>query len=118
AAAGALALAGALAGCAPEPTGFDSETYCRAIAVDGVELDAKALIDGDEQALKDAEAVYQRLMELAPGELADEWALVLRDLEAMISVASGAVAPSDVDRQPFIDAFTAIEMDKHDRCGR
>jgi hypothetical protein len=113
-AAATAALTGA---CAQKPTGFDSEAYCQAIAEPGVELDSKAMIEGDEQALADAKGVYERLKELGPAELADEWQRVLTDLDSMIAVASGTASADDVDRQPFTDAFAAIEMDKHERCG-
>ncbi|MDR1635292.1 MAG: hypothetical protein LBS27_10325 [Bifidobacteriaceae bacterium] len=106
-----------LAGCGRDaPPGFDSEAYCQAIAKPAVELNAKAMIEGDEQALKDAESVYENLQALAPASLDDEWTVILRELGSMIDAASGSISAEDVDAQAFTDAFTAIEMDKRERC--
>jgi hypothetical protein len=108
----------ALAGCGQGSDEFDSEAYCDAIAAPDVQLDAKAMIDGDEQALKDAQSVYQSLKDLGPPELSSDWSLIVRELGSMVKAAGGSVPVEEVDYQAFTDAFTAIELDKHDRCGK
>ncbi|MDR0594742.1 MAG: hypothetical protein LBG60_16150, partial [Bifidobacteriaceae bacterium] len=112
-----MVLLVSLDGCEPEVVEFDSEIYCSAIAQPQVQLDSKAMIDGDEQALNDAKKLYEDLKQLAPDELADEWSLIVKDLESMIKAASGATSAESVDYQAFTDAFKAIELDKRDRCG-
>jgi hypothetical protein len=114
-----LAGLGALSGCGEDkPLGFSSEAYCEAIAKPAVQLDAKAMIDGDEKALADAKTLYESLKALGPPSLSDEWALILSELDSMIKAAGGAIPVEDVDYQAFTDAFTTIEMDKHDRCAQ
>jgi hypothetical protein len=114
-----LAGFGALSGCGEDkPLGFDPVAYCEAIAKPAVELDAKAMIDGDQQALQDAEALYESLKALAPPDLYDEWSLILGELDAMMKAAGGSVPVEDVNYQAFTDAFTAIELDKHERCAQ
>jgi hypothetical protein len=115
---GLAGLAGlaSVTGCGHSDRKFDSEAYCQAIATPGIHLDAKALIDGDEEALADAQTLYQELKALAPPRLADEWSVILRELESMVAAAGGSMPVEDVDYQAFTEAFTRIEQDKRDRC--
>jgi hypothetical protein len=111
----AVAAGAGLAGCA-ESTGFDSDAYCAALAQEAKTVDGTAMLDGDPDALEAARAVYADLQALAPPELTAQWALMVRDLDEMVSAARGGTKASDVDYMGFSDAFTAIEQDRRQRC--
>jgi hypothetical protein len=113
----ALAAGLGLAGCGDE-AGFDSDDYCRALAEQAPLVDSQAmLVDGDPAALQQALDIYLTLQGYAPTELTEQWALIVRDLESMVSAARGGIRPSEVDFTGFSDAFTQIEQDRRKRCG-
>ncbi|MDR2252817.1 MAG: hypothetical protein LBD97_02995 [Bifidobacteriaceae bacterium] len=115
---GLAGLAG-LAACAGRggvDGGFDAAAYCEAIAQPGIVLDAKLLIDGDEAATADAIELYTSIAEQAPAELADEWALLIREADTMWQTARGDRAVADSNFEGFTEAFSTIQRDRQERC--
>jgi len=113
---GTLILTGGLclAGCNSQQ-GFSRQAYCAALQA-STDLDTKQLVDGDPDQLAKAEETYLHLQSLAPPQLADEWALVVAGLDAMLEAARGGRPINQTDHTAFSAALGLIDMDRLERC--
>lgn len=134
---GTVVVLGTVAGCSGDP----AEAYCEALAEEQEAL-GEVVGAGRPGALLDAVDTLRRLEEAAPGDLGDEWTLVVdrvEDLRAALADADVDPASYDPEAPPegltteqreaitdaavglaepaTLEAVTAIEQQALDVCG-
>jgi hypothetical protein len=80
------------------------------------EIDPDLLVSGDQATVRAAKAIYRELARLAPANLADEWAVIIRDVETMIDEAAGRAPTQTVDASAFRSAYSTIHDDYLRAC--